>query len=588
MRPALLLLAACHHEIDVTDTVNDTVGDTDSGVVCAPKPEVCDGLDQDCDGVADNGVPSDGAGCQEPAPPEFPELVGTAQITIRTADSTFAGTDDPVQICFDGGSCVGADVTDWNDREPGNFDVLHASVDFARAEVTGFTVRTTDGGDQWRPAAFEVSFDGEPVYCRDALDVAIGDASGEVMAWTDAFELHCDTAWDGFLTHGPLLGAVDANGARIWFRTDATRRAALRVADTPSGLDDAAPVAVRYPAAARDFTEVVHVVGLAPERTYWYDLEIDGVRSGPWSFLTSRADGAPGLLRFAFGSCSKTDDQPVFGPIAAWDPDLFLFVGDNHYGNTADLGALRQQYRWAHSRPLRRDLLPETSILATWDDHDYVGNNTDGSAAGKNNAVQAFTEYWANERYGTADTMGVFSTHRVGDVEFFLLDDRYWRGLQDSILGDAQEAWLFEQLDASDAVFKLVVSGSQWTMDGSSDSWAEFPEAQLRFREHLADQAIAGVVLLSGDVHRSEFRIVPGAPGGYGLPELTSSSLAYDPPSPCPLADADLRDCFASTHYFVGVTLDTAEADPRLFAEIIDENGAQKATWELHLSDLGG
>ena len=31
--------------------------------------EICDGLDQDCDGVADNGVPNDGAGCQDPGLP---------------------------------------------------------------------------------------------------------------------------------------------------------------------------------------------------------------------------------------------------------------------------------------------------------------------------------------------------------------------------------------------------------------------------------------------------------------------------------------------------------------------------------------
>jgi hypothetical protein len=38
-----------------------------------------------------------------------------------------------------------------------------------------------------------------------------------------------------------------------------------------------------------------------------------------------------------------------------------------------------------------------------------------------------------------------------------LIDERSWRGLDDSILGDAQEAWFFEALRASDATFTHVV-----------------------------------------------------------------------------------------------------------------------------------
>lgn len=586
MRSLLLLLAACTRAATETDP-RPAPDDTD--VSCVPTPEVCDGVDQDCDGVADDGVPSDGAGCREPAPPTFPDIIGNVQVTVRTHEGTFTGSDDPLELCFGDAGCIPADIADWNDREPGNLDVIRASLGRPRAEVTGFTVRTSEGGDQWRPEAFEVTFDGEPVYCRDGLDVAIGDASDEVTSWTDpdGFARSCETAWDEVLTHGPMLGAVGPDRANLWFRTDATRRVALRVADSASALQVVAPVAVRWPSSARDFTEVVTVEGLSPEETYWYDLEIAGQRFGPWSFVTSRSDPTPGLLRFGFGSCGKSDAQPIFGPISAWDPHVFVFAGDNHYGNTPDLDALRQYYRWAHSRPLRRELLASTSVLATWDDHDFVGNNTDGTAPGKDNAVLAFSEYWANGGYGTEDVTGVFSTHRVGDVAFFLLDDRYWRGLDDSILGDAQEAWLLERLDASDATFKLLVSGSQWTLQGSSDSWAAFPEAQTRLRQHVADAQIAGVVLLSGDVHRAEFRLLPGASGGYPLPELTSSSLAYDPPSPCP-NESELRECFDDGHFFIGVTVDTTLADPALTAEIIDETGAPRATWTLHLSDLGG
>ena len=46
-------------------------------------------------------------------------------------------------------------------------------------------------------------------------------------------------------------------------------------------------------------------------------------------------------------------------------------------------------------------------------------------------------EYWANPGYGTESTVGTFFQWSWGDVDFFLLDDRYHRGLEDSILGDS-------------------------------------------------------------------------------------------------------------------------------------------------------
>jgi len=555
--------------------------------------ERCDGVDQDCDGQVDEGVPGDGAGCQDPGMPAFPTVVDTVHLSLRTGTRGNDGTNDAgVQVCVGEGLCLRPYKDQWDDLEPRVVDVVAVEgLGWDRSAVDRFTVSTDDGADLWRPVGFELSLDGEPVHCRVVSGLDIGDQPDETRSWTDPEGLGagCTTIFDAPLTDGPLVGATGPDQVRIWYRTDATRQVLLRVAEDEAALAEAAPVHFGYPAASRDFTDVVEVVGLQPEHRYAYDLEVEGQRLGPWSFRTAPEEGAAGELRLAFGSCAKDDEQPVFGPITDWDPDLFLFLGDNHYGNTAELSDLRQFYRWAHERPLRAELLTGTSVLATWDDHDYAGNNTDGTAPGKDTALRVFQEYWANPSAGTEEVPGIFFRQAWGDVELFVVDDRYWRGLDGTMLGEAQQRWLLDALQSSPASFKLVASGSQFTPYGSSDSWAAFPEAWDALRQGLVERSIGGVVLLSGDIHRFELRSLEPAPGGWPLYEITSSSLAYPTPTTCgsDSSEPDRLLCLGGIRGFVGLDIDTAAADPTLDVSFFDEDGASQASFRITRSELG-
>jgi alkaline phosphatase D len=537
-----------------------------------------------------SGAPDGGAfvDAVDPGPPSFPTTIGTLSIAVRTGHGLFDGTDDNVlSLCLTDTRCFPLNVADVNDFRVGEIDVYHfEGVDLPRASVDRVELRSSSGTDLWRPVCLALQFDGEPVYCEDRIGVGI--ASDATARWRDPASLHltCVTCYESTLTHGPMLGAVDADRARVLVRTDATRRVGLRMFDA-NDLSRSRVAAWAYPSPARDYTAVLEVAGLTPASRYTYFFEVDGVpASSVLTLTTAPPKGAPRTTRVAFGSCSRVDAQPIFARIRDAAPDLFFFIGDNHYGNTDDLGSLRWNYRWALERPERAALLAETPTLATWDDHDFVGNNTTGSAPGKERALRAFREYWANTAYGTVDTPGVFSRYSHGALDFFLLDDRYYRGLDGTMLGVAQTAWLRDELAASTATFKVLLSGSQWTAHGSGDSWAAFPAARTALFDFFRDQGIGGVVLLSGDIHHSSFRLITrAAQGGYDLPEITSSPLANTNFS-C-RGDAEERACFADGNYFVTLDFDTTLADPTLLATIWDEAGNALSRWTILRSSLG-
>lgn len=579
-----LLLAACRATEPLDDDDTTTLDDDDAGDD--------DSTDDDDVGDDDSGdddditVPPGPIPVDPPPAPTYSDTVGTVSVTLVTADAPFAGTDsNALSLCLTETDCFTLNIADVNDQERGATDVYHVEgAALPRASIDRVELRSANGSDRYEPSCLAVQLDGEPVYCSLLSGLYFGEEGDELASWIDPQGLHlgCTTCDPAVLTHGPMLGAPRVDGARVWARTDATRLVGLEVGSA-SDLADAVTVDWAWPSPLDDYAAHLSATNLPAGSDWWGAVTVDGVRQGaPFPIAVPESAGP---LTFAFGSCSKDESQPVFATIDALDPDLFVFVGDNHYGNTDVVDALRWNYRWSLERPERAALLRATPTLATWDDHDYVGNNTDATAPGRANALRVFQEYWANPGAGAEGVPGVFTTATVGAVEFFLLDDRYHRGLDASVLGGPQQQWLLDRLAASDATFKFLVSGSQWTADGSNDSWAPYVAQRDVILDFVRDQGISGVVLLSGDVHRSEFRVIERASaGGYDLPELTSSPLANNN-SPCPDED-EILDCVDDRDLFVAVTVDPTALDPTLVATMHDVSGATLATYATTLSAL--
>ncbi|HXG68425.1 MAG TPA: alkaline phosphatase D family protein [Blastocatellia bacterium] len=358
------------------------------------------------------------------------------------------------------------------------------------------------------------------------------------------------SAW---LRSGPMLGYSEMTETVVWLQTRKPARAQLRFwkQGRPETARLSEPVQT---SEAGDLIARFTLSGLEFGTKYDYEVYLDGLRvARPYAmtFQTQpmwryRAD--PPTLRVAMGSCSYINDPPydrpgkpygegydIFTAIAAQKPDLMLWLGDNVYYREADwLSESAMRYRYAHTRelPELQPLLASAHQYATWDDHDYGPNNSDRTFRLRAAALRVFKDYWANPAYGTEETPGVFGRFEWGDVEFFLLDDRYHRSPNDMpngpdkvMFGEAQLRWLMESLRSSRATFKIVVGGNQMLNPLTFyEAFGNFPDEQKRLLAFLRDARINGVLFLSGDRHHTEL-IKIEEPGMYPLYDFTSSPL---------------------------------------------------------------
>lgn len=354
------------------------------------------------------------------------------------------------------------------------------------------------------------------------------------------------------LQAGPMLGYSQMREVMLWVQTNAPASIKIMYWEKgmPSPLFETNTVETNK---SNGYTAHLLADEVMPGKTYEYKLYINNdfiefdylleFKSAPdWAYKSD-----PPKFSVAVGSCFYINDQPFDRKGSAYGgeyeiveqihekrPDMMIWLGDNTYYREADWGTKTGMiYRNTNTRSLTelQPLLASTHHYATWDDHDYGPNDHNRTFVNKTLSLDVFQMFWGNQLYGFLDEECAVTKWTWGDVDFYLLDNRWFRsanGLEEGdkpYFGKKQIDWLIENLKASRASFKIIGTGGQVLNPAKKyENYANYEEERAYFLKRLDEENIYGVMFLSGDRHHTELTEMPRS-NNYPLRDLTVSPL---------------------------------------------------------------
>lgn len=451
---------------------------------------------------------------------------------------------------------------------------------------------------------------------------------------------------------GVASGDPDPQSVVIWTRLGND----LSEVDTPDG-----EIPIDWFFAGDSGLELAGTATTSPAIGYSLHVIVPTTEPGTYSFSaggftsptgrTAPINPAATEFRIAAASCQhyETGFYAAHGDIAAWEPDLVVFLGDFMYEGAAnelggavvrqhegpeptDLDGYRARYATYLSDPQLQASRAAAPWLAIWDDHEVENNyagviseNDDDPDIFAPRRAQAYQVWWENtptrldppsEQTGTDQP---YVIHRGLDVGEFLrisaLDGRQFRdrvvsreilqtgppvdGWDDpdrTMLGAEQEAWVADRFATSTTLWnclaqQTVLSDTRVGDIGAIlnyDQWDGYHPA----RERLLAGAPPNFVTLTGDIHLAGVaEIGPiGDPVGIEFITTAISSTANVDPA---LAEVVLSipsivdgDLVSRGYTRHTVTTDAWTAEYRQVVDIADADSAV-TTWKTFRVDAG-
>jgi len=261
--------------------------------------------------------------------------------------------------------------------------------------------------------------------------------------------------------------------------------------------------------------------------------------------------------KIAFGSCGHEDHPlPIFNTITQHKPDLFIFLGDNIYGDTHSMDTLRAKYQLLGNKPSYSNLKAQVPIIATWDDHDYGWNDSGKHYPFKEASKAVFLEFFEEPEVSPRrEHQGIYHSYLYDygghKLQILLLDGRTFRDdlkpyegefdqddrydfyspeyaphteTAPTLLGEEQWNWLEKELQIPSDI-KIIGTGTQFGIEWNGyEAWANFPHEKRRMLDLIKRTKANGVLFISGDVHYSE--ISREETDFYPIFDFTSSGLS--------------------------------------------------------------
>lgn len=330
-------------------------------------------------------------------------------------------------------------------------------------------------------------------------------------------------------------------------------------------------------------------------------LPLEAIRRHPLS------SSAP-LKTLCFGSCNRQDqDQSFWTTIGQFEPDLFVFMGDNIYADTRIPAVIERKYKELKNNPYYRKFIENVPMIGTWDDHDYGDNNEGRYYEIKRESQQLFLDFFNEPKDSPIRSQeGIYRSYELdgGRVKVIMLDTRYhrddpyrWSCSEDrspDILGEEQWEWFEDQLAGSQAEVHLIGSSIGALADSLNvtEDWDKFPCSRQRLIDLLVRLDPAGTVILTGDKHFGGIFPRQIGPSGKPVLELMSSGLTHAAPF---ISHPIIRAAFKNSeiylrHNFGRMIFDLDNSLPQIKVEIRDLEGQVRRSldWSLHSQSLAG
>jgi len=219
------------------------------------------------------------------------------------------------------------------------------------------------------------------------------------------------------------------------------------------------------------------------------------------------------LDHITLGSCNnQLFPQPHWKAMKKLSPDLFIFGGDNIYGDYKyTFKKLEKDYWLQNSHPGYMEFKKTVPIIGIWDDHDYGLNNGGAEFSGKKASQKDFFDFMMVEADSPRRNQdGIYTTYVFGSkgqqVKIILLDGRYFR-TKNTILGEKQWLWLENEIKDSRAKFHLIINGTAifYPNYKKGEEWVDVPGEKEKLIALLEKHKPSGTLLISGDKHSSAF-----------------------------------------------------------------------------------
>jgi alkaline phosphatase D len=251
----------------------------------------------------------------------------------------------------------------------------------------------------------------------------------------------------------------------------------------------------------------------------------------------------------AFGSCNRvTMSQSMWDHVAVNNPNLWIWLGDIIYADTADMKALAAHYRRLKTNPEYKKLRDKTQIIGIYDDHDYGYNDACKYYPMKRSAKKCLMDFLdipLNSPVRKRD--GAYQSYTFGKVgqkiKVIIMDLRWFRdslvpdpskekrynpSLDGEMLGETQWAWLEEELRNNTANLTILCSSIQVLSDEHGyEKWGNFPNERKRLLKLIGATKPKNLLILSGDRHMAEISKIQLEGLTYPLYDFTSSGMTH-------------------------------------------------------------